>query len=152
MDHPLLARRPAGPVQLRSWPAAAAAGCAVILVIAPLAIAAGWLSHDRRNPVATGSAIASADVELAGRGWRWESYAGVQLTVPASWTWGVTGSPWCTSRRPQLPTVGRPGPVWAVRCATIEPPVALRAAHAWLQPAREPTGVSRDMGAGWREY
>ncbi|MDQ6875334.1 MAG: hypothetical protein M3042_09780, partial [Actinomycetota bacterium] len=95
---------------------------------------------------------ASGDVRLAPRGWRWESYGGVQLTVPATWKWGVTGSPWCTSDKPQLPTVGRQGPVWAVRCATTEPPVALRAAHAWLQPAREPSGLRRDVGAGWREY
>ena len=60
-------------------------------------------------------------VETLPTGWRWESFGGVQVGVPADWGWGVGGqrlSQWCisTPRDRAQPIVGRPGPVTAVGC------------------------------------
>ena len=64
-------------------------------------------------------------VETLPAGWRWESFGGVQVGVPADWGWGVGGqrlSQWCisTPRDRAQPIVGRPGPVTAVGCPAGE--------------------------------
>ncbi len=45
------------------------------------------------------------------KGWRWESYGGVELQVPSDWGFGTTDMPWCVARgaRRGRPYVGRPG-------------------------------------------
>jgi hypothetical protein len=56
-------------------------------------------------------------------GWRWESYGGVEVGVPANWGWD-NGSQrigqWCaspqTAEADQIPAVGRPGVSSAVGC------------------------------------
>lgn len=65
--------------------------------------------------------------------WRWESYGGIELQVPASWGYGTSGSPWCAhSDELPRPVVGRPGPIPAIACADAIAPVDRRVPYAWL--------------------
>jgi len=52
-------------------------------------------------------------------GWRWESYGGVQVGVPAGWGWDdpVRLYAWCVnSQDDRPPVVARPGPIPAIHC------------------------------------
>lgn len=56
-------------------------------------------------------------------GWRTETFHGVQLAVPGSWTYGVTGTLWCLPRGPGRagPYVGRPGGGILMGCGPKNP-------------------------------
>ncbi len=77
------------------------------------------------------------DSAAGGSGWRWESYGGVQVRVPAAWTYGVSGSPWCIPTEAGKPRgerdgeVGRPGPVPSIGCPAVVPSSAL-GQHVWF--------------------
>jgi hypothetical protein len=85
-------------------------------------------------------------------GWRWESYGGVSVQVPAHWGYGTTGTPPCGNRgdgEPR-PYVGRPGVVALVACPGLSvPALADRADYLWFDSRAEP-GV-REHGSGWVE-
>ena len=56
-------------------------------------------------------------VDAPDPGWRWESYAGVELQVPDSWGTGTTWYPWCGGQVAK-PYVGRPiGVIPLVACS-----------------------------------
>ncbi len=65
------------------------------------------------------------DVPVLPEGWRWESYGGVEVGVPADWGWGIGGqriNQWCaeTPHARRDPIVGRPGPQTLVGCPRPE--------------------------------
>lgn len=68
--------------------------------------------------------------------WRWESYRGVQVQVPANWEYGVPGSAWCAAlpegetRPVRSGAVERPGYTFAILCGSEYPPVNQR--ENWL--------------------
>lgn len=84
--------------------------------------------------------------------WRWESYGGLQVQVPASWGYGVTDFPWCSQEDTRAAKtdgeVGRPGPYGYVRCNDPAPLSALRQ-HVWLSPAQGAQPSSMQLGDGW---
>lgn len=90
------------------WLAGAAA--AVVAVGVPLALqrGSGWVST-QPPPTPT---TASTGPAGPGGGWRSESYAGVELSVPSTWGWGGT---------PVNPGHGDPDGVCEVRGATAAP-------------------------------
>lgn len=52
-------------------------------------------------------------------GWRWESYRGVQVAVPAEWGWASGDQrlgQWCVQHEGREPVVGRPGFSTLVGC------------------------------------
>jgi hypothetical protein len=60
------------------------------------------------------------------QGWRWESFAGVQVGVPGDWDWTNASqriSQWCVGegrREPLTPAVGRPGASTLVGCDAFD--------------------------------
>lgn len=84
---------------------AAAAAAAVVAVAVPLALGRGGAA-----PAPPATTSAPGRTAAAPTGWRPESYAGVELSVPPSWGWGGT---------PVNPGVG--AGVCAVRGATVGP-------------------------------
>lgn len=142
-----------GKHRLPTWTFVVAAAGAVLVVIALAGLITGLTRRTPGNTAAQGSAAGAHGLQRAPDGWRWESYGGVQATVPSTWQWSVTDARWCTPGATHLPNVGRPGPVAAVLCASTEPPINLRAPHAWFQPARgRSPGIRRAVGDGWIEY
>ncbi|MEJ7726713.1 MAG: hypothetical protein WKH47_06820, partial [Actinomycetes bacterium] len=64
-----------------------------------------------------GSESVGPAVDAPDPGWRWESYAGVELQVPDSWGTGTTWYPWCGGQVAK-PYVGRPiGVIPLVACS-----------------------------------
>jgi hypothetical protein len=94
---------------------------------------------------------AQAD-SAAGSAWRWESYGGIQVRVPAAWTYGVSGSPWCIpttagqARGQRDGEVGRPGPVPSIGCPPSVPSSAL-GQHVWFD--RNESELLLQPVAGW---
>lgn len=86
-------------------------------------------------------------------GWRWESYGGVEVSVPANWSYGISDAPWCLNDRGQINgEVGRPGVVRSIKCPDIVPIYHL-GEHVWLSGTEEgrPKGrpATEDLGEGW---
>jgi hypothetical protein len=86
-------------------------------------------------------------------GWRWESFGGIEVSVPANWTYGVSGAPWCIDDRGQANgEVGRPGPVRSIGCPDVVP-VGVLGEHVWLSRTTEGVAKSgrttQDLGSGW---
>lgn len=54
-------------------------------------------------------------------GWRWESYGGAEIGVPADWSHGTSNYPWCLAAQggPDEPYVGRPGVVPSIGCVAV---------------------------------
>lgn len=108
------------------------AGAAMAAVAAAVVVPTVLTGGDGGSPVgpavpgATSGVVPTADEPTAdeplppGAGWRWESYGGVELQVPASWGLGTTDSPWCLGSTDGSTDgaayVGRPGPVEAIGC------------------------------------
>ncbi|WP_293784632.1 hypothetical protein [uncultured Aeromicrobium sp.] len=91
-------------------------------------------------------------------GWRWESYAGVQVGVPEHWGW-TSGSQrlgqWCLGYRDAAPAVGRPGPTTQVACPGEgnPPPGSLVAGTGDIvafEPAK-PADAAAETAVGDRE-
>lgn len=87
--------------------------------------------------------------------WRWESYRDVQVQVPPDWTYGVPGPAWCAgrtegeTRHVRAGAVGRPGAMFAIKCASDYPPVSER--ENWLTfNSTTQVGVRR-FDHGWVE-
>jgi hypothetical protein len=84
-------------------------------------------------------------------GWRWESFGGVEVSVPATWSYGVSDAPWCTAGNHGQPDgeVGRPGPTERIRCPDPTP-VDKLGQHVWFsrtaggRPVRQ-----QQLGGGW---
>jgi hypothetical protein len=83
-------------------------------------------------------------------GWRWESFGGVEISVPATWSYGISDAPWCADNRGQPDgEVGRPGPIRHVRCPDPTPLDKL-GQHVWfsrtvgVRPA-----LRQQLGGGW---
>lgn len=82
-------------------------------------------------------------------GWRWESYGGVELQVPADWDRGTTGMPWCLEDGTEAgkPYVGRPQgaiPLILCRDAALS---EMGDRYVWFGSI-EPVGTVTDVG-GW---
>jgi hypothetical protein len=81
--------------------------------------------------------------------WRWESYGGVEVQVPADWGYGNSFWPPCVDQ-PGKPYVGRPGMIPLVHCGgMVVPPLGKRVAYLWFAAPVE-AGVRFDDG-GWTE-
>jgi len=83
--------------------AAAAAAVAVVLPV-------GWVgATDDEAPARRGPRVAPGSVlsPAALGGWRWESWGGVQVQVPAGWGQGDL-TQWCVRAGPHGPAVDRP--------------------------------------------
>lgn len=112
------------------------------------AAGAGSAAEDRADQPPTRPQPESA----AGSAWRWESYGGVQVRVPAAWAYGVSGSPWCVPTEAGEPRgerdgeVGRPGPVPSIGCPVVVPPSAL-GQHVWFSRDEGPPELA--PVAGW---
>lgn len=80
--------------------------------------------------------------------WRWESYGGIELQVPADWGYTTTAAPWCgpPPTQPPEPAVGRPGATLAIACVSPVAPVEFRAPHVWLGVVRDEGTTSHDHG------
>jgi hypothetical protein len=121
----------------RRWVPLLAAGLAAVLVVLAVVVAqqvAG--SRDETQPVGKPKATAPDHGSDRGNenptpdgpaptlpdGWRWESYGGIQVGVPASWGWDNSSqriSQWCIEHNNAAhpnPAVGRPGPATTVGC------------------------------------
>jgi hypothetical protein len=82
---------------------------------------------------------------------RWESYGGVELQVPASWGYGMTGWPPCLQKASDEPYVGRPiGAIPAIGCSEPVAPLDKRKAYLWFDAYRAPPGLKNHDG-GWVE-
>lgn len=109
--------------------------------------ASGGSAERQPEPIAP-----TAGKDSGGSGWRWESYGGVQLQVPAGWGYGVTRAPWCSAgaARQADGEVGRPGSIGYVKCPDPVP-ATRRGQHVWFsrdESVRTSEGI-RDLGAGW---
>ena len=134
----------------RSLPVAAAA----VLVV--LVLAAGWALLAGRGEADVGAVDAPQPQDRSG--WRWESYGGVEVQVPSTWTYGISDAPWCIAgpgegRQADDGEVGRPGPVRSILC-TGGPPADQRGQHVWLSSAdaRRDENVrpgTYQLGGGW---
>jgi len=93
----------------------------LVSAVLMIAVASGCASAPELNTAAPSSAPASTahdtqHLSALPPGWRWESYGGVEVGVPASWGW-VNGSQrigqWCVTapkvEPDRSPAVGRPG-------------------------------------------
>lgn len=85
---------------------------------------------------------------VAASGWRWESYGGIEVQVPASWTYGTTGSPPCLQDADAKPYVGRPGPIRTIGCRDPVAALDKRVPYLWLGASGATPGVRR-YDAGW---
>jgi hypothetical protein len=85
-------------------------------------------------------------------GWRWESYGGVELQVPAAWTYGVSNAPWCGGPNGRQPDgeVGRGAPQDLRGCASPIP-AERRGQHVWFsRDEGTPQPVAGEqLGGGW---
>lgn len=101
----------------------------------------------------TGGA-AARPAQPASPGWRWESYDGVVVQVPADWGYGRTGVSPCLAGKVSRPKdgyvgyVGRPGPVPAIACsASYAPAPDKRSPYLWFD-SQTRAGV-QERGGGW---
>lgn len=120
---------------------------AVAVTIASIAIPMGMFflisGTDTSPPLARRS-----DAE-----WRWESYRGIELRVPAAWGYGVRRADWCAGRpegsshesRPGA--VGRPGVIMAVACPSPYPPLGQR--EQWVLLDRSGEAGKTELDGGW---
>lgn len=124
----------------RAWVAVAAVG--LVSVAAPFAVAQVLGGSSTPAPTAT-----SADGE-----WRWESFRGVEVRVPAGWDHGTIGA-WCAdsgdgTSGPSAPgRVGRPGILPSVMCPYEHPPVAQR--RPWVKFDLAGTQGAVETDGGW---
>jgi hypothetical protein len=84
-------------------------------------------------------------------GWRWESFGGVEISVPATWSYGISNAPWCVAGEPGQPDgeVGRPGPLQRILC-NDPVPVNKLGQHVWFsRDAGAKPVVGRQLGDGW---
>jgi hypothetical protein len=84
-------------------------------------------------------------------GWRWESFGGVEISVPATWSYGISNAPWCVSGEPGQPDgeVGRPGPLLHILCNDPAPLNKL-GQHVWFsRNAGAKPVVGQQLGDGW---
>ncbi|HZO66979.1 MAG TPA: hypothetical protein VFB74_18420 [Kribbellaceae bacterium] len=143
-----------------------AAAAAVAVVAIGSAIATNGLpSMETAEPntaagadgAAKDNAVPDARMESgsAGGGWRWESFGGIEVSVPATWSYGVTNRPWCVAvpaGKQGQPDgeVGRPGPIGYVKCPAPIPAAAL-GQHVWLSQAGDyaATTARQTLGGGW---
>jgi hypothetical protein len=141
--------------------------CAAAVGVAVVPLGA-WLLAER-SPTDLGSPAARTTTEAEERSertrsadeeWRWESFGGVEVQVPADWAYGTTGTPPCLqasdpARTPDgedrraRPYVGRPGVVAAIACPEPVADPASRAPYLWFGDSR-PAGQRRYDG-GWVE-
>ena len=123
---------------------ASIAAIAVLVVGVPVAVVA---TVDRSGPPSV-----AAEIDPT---WRWESYRGVQVPVPPDWGHGVPGPAWCAappegeSRTVRPGAVGRPGPMYLIKCATDYPPATER--ENWLTFDRRDREGERRLDHGWVE-
>ena len=105
-------------------------------IVVPMALGGGGGSV---NPAA----------EPPDAGWRWETYRGLELQVPADWGYGTSGHPWCVPAGPTPagPYVGRPGATFAIACAGDLAPVEQRVLYVWFGTA---AFANVDAGDGWQ--
>jgi hypothetical protein len=92
-----------------------------LLAVFLLVAACGESPGPNDNAGTTGSISPTKQVPVLPAGWRWESYAGVEVGVPADWGWGNGGqriNQWCAAMPDDKlePIVGRPGPQTLVGC------------------------------------
>jgi hypothetical protein len=147
--------------------------CAAVAGVMAVPLGAWWLAE---RPAAEGvsappAARATTEAEeqpaTTVEGWRWESYGGVEVQVPADWGYGTTGTPPCLqtseSTQPEStqpdstqtdderakPYVGRPGAVAAIGCPEPVADLARRGPYLWFGDSR-PAGQRRYDG-GWVE-
>jgi hypothetical protein len=84
-------------------------------------------------------------------GWRWESFGGVEISVPATWSYGISHAPWCIPGEPGQPNgeVGRPGPVRRILCNDPVPFDKL-GQHVWFsRTAGAKPVVQQQLGGEW---
>lgn len=131
----------------RPWVPIAVAAAVIAVVGGPVALSRQWAPEPNRRPIPTAS---DPTTEPAPAGWRWESYGGVQLLLPATWAWQDV-DPWCVRADPSLPRVVRPGGASAVGCAEFAP-VGQRGPEVRLGP-RDPklAAGTRDVDHGWKQ-
>lgn len=111
-----------------------------------------------RTPVPAARPVARPDPAV----WRWESYRGIEVQVPAGWTaYGVSGRQWCAPDRSGRKSgqadgeVGRPGLLRAFACIPGRPPEAMLGRHVWFgeafagDEAAEGRPFSERLGGGW---
>jgi hypothetical protein len=87
----------------------------------------------------------------AAPGWRWESYGGVQVSVPVGWNhYGTADSAWCVGDRGQAAgEIGRPGPILMIKCPD-RIPLGKLGEHLWLSSSTERAARrSEQLGDGW---
>jgi hypothetical protein len=132
--------RTAGPVVL--------ATATVVMVVMVAAWPAGQGGIDPApGPKPRPEQVASRPAD----GWRWESYGGIEVQVPDTWTYGTTGEPPCladqASKRPE-PYVGRPGAVALIGCSEPVPELEHRSPYLWFGDSLAEPG-SQNHGHGW---
>lgn len=124
----------------------AAAVVAVPVLVSSLSSTAGTDSAGTvpQPDVSGGDTPAPVD----GGTWRWESYGGIELQVPADWGYGISDTPWCGGDRdePAQAVVGRPGPVRLLACAPHLAPADLRSPYVWFGTADSPRVEEYDEG------
>lgn len=95
------------------------AGLALALTAALGLVGCGSAPQGPATPTTGPSASPNVPETPLPEGWRWESYRGVQVGVPADWGW-TSGSQrlgqWCLGYEGAEPAVGRPGPATEVGC------------------------------------
>ena len=121
----------------------------IVLLVATAAILTGCGSQP--GPAELEASTPSPTVSAEAR-WRWESYRGVEVQVPARWTaYGVTGRQWCARPGPAEGEVGRPGMLPAFACLPKRMPADKLRQHVWFEdayPGGEAVAGER-LGAGW---
>jgi len=137
----------------RTWLTAAAAAAVGTVAIGTFA-ATGQLGpgRDPGPAMARGRVVPPSTLppQTLSRDWRWESYGGVEVSVPAGWTrYGVSGAPWCVGGQ-HTGEIGRPGPVEAMPCPWPISPGKL-GEHVWLTTVVGGPGKPRteQLGDGW---
>lgn len=99
----------------------------------------------------SGSPVTPRGEEEATARWRWESYRGIELRVPATWGNGGALDPgWCastgtSSRSPG--SVGRPGITPAIMCSTPYPPADQRTPSVGFSSSGK-VGIT-ELDSGW---
>ena len=93
-----------------------------------------------------GSGVSPIEVAAADAGWRWETFRGLELQVPAEWGYGTVSQPWCIEGAPTSGYVGRPGPTVMVACEPAEAPADQRVPFVWFGIGAV---VDEQPGDGW---
>lgn len=148
--------------------------CAAVAGVAAVSLGAWWVAErPAADVVSAPPAARTSEEPPAARAseeaveeWRWESYGGVEVQVPADWGYGTTATPPCLQGEgPQgggerqetggdeeqraQPYVGRPGAVAAIACPEPVADLANRAPYLWFGDGR-PAG-QRQYDGGWVE-